>query len=79
MTSVRVLCCRAAGGMPQLVRFELDGADHLVEEVIDEWPGADGRFLKLRADDGNLYVLHSDARESWSLTACMKAARALRS
>jgi hypothetical protein len=65
--------------MPHLVRFELDGTDHLVEEVIDEWPGAGGRFLKLRADDGNLYVLHSDARESWSLTACLREARAFRS
>ncbi len=74
MTSVQVQCCWAVGGMQQLVRFELNGTDHLVEEVIDEWPGSGGRFLKVRADDGTLYVLHSDGREKWSLTACLRDA-----
>jgi hypothetical protein len=58
--------------MPHLVRFELDGTDHLVEEVLDQWSGAGGSFLKLRADDGNLYVLRRDVREGWSLTACLR-------
>jgi hypothetical protein len=39
------------------VRFRLDERDYLVEEVLDQWYGPDGTFYKVRADDGNLYIL----------------------
>jgi hypothetical protein len=75
MTSVSVQCCWAVGGAPHLVRFQLNGIDHLVEEVLDQWSGADCSFVKLRADDGNLYVLRHDgsgSTESWALTSFRK-------
>ena len=39
------------------VRFQLDERDHMVEELLDLWCGPDDTFFKVRADDGNLYIL----------------------
>lgn len=72
---IPVECCFAVGGSAQPVRFKLNGADHFVEEILDQWPGADCSFLKLRADDGNLYILrHEPMRpsENWALTSFRK-------
>jgi hypothetical protein len=42
------------------VRFRLDGHEYLVEEVLDQWYGPDDAFYKLRADDGNLYIVRRE-------------------
>ncbi len=39
------------------VRFRLDGHEYLVGELLDQWYGQNELFFKLRADDGNLYIL----------------------
>lgn len=39
------------------VRFRLDGHEYLVEEMLDQWYGQNESFFKVRADDGNLYIL----------------------
>lgn len=39
-----------------------------VKEVIDQWSGVGYRCFKLRADDGNLYILrHQEAEDQWTL------------
>ena len=43
------------------VRFRLDGREYLVEEVLDQWYGPRDAFYKVRADDGNLYILQRDS------------------
>lgn len=43
------------------VRFRLDARVYLVEEVLDQWYGRDDQFFKVRADDGNLYILRHEA------------------
>jgi uncharacterized protein (UPF0128 family) len=45
------------------VRFRLDGHEYLVEELLDQWYGQSNVYFKVRADDGNLYIL---SRESSS-------------
>lgn len=42
------------------VRFRLDGRKYLVEEVLDQWYGREDEFFKVRADDGNLYILRHE-------------------
>ena len=52
------------------VRFRLDGHEYLVEEVLDQWYGLSDTYFKVRADDGNLYILRREtaAREgTWHL------------
>ena len=39
------------------VRFQLEGRQYLVETVLDQWYGPESLFYKVRADDGNLYIL----------------------
>jgi hypothetical protein len=39
------------------VRFQLNDHEYLVDEILDQWYGPDHQFFKLRADDGNLYIL----------------------
>ena len=42
------------------VRFRLDGNEYMVEEVLDQWYGSQDAFYKVRADDGNLYILRRE-------------------
>jgi hypothetical protein len=54
------------------VSFRLRGRLFFVEEILDQWYGPDDSFFKLRADDGNLYILRRSrgAPEGiWSLEA----------
>jgi hypothetical protein len=39
------------------LRCQLDDHEYLVEEVVGQWYGPEHAFFKLRADDGNLYIL----------------------
>jgi hypothetical protein len=52
------------------LRFELDGRSYTVEEVLDQWYGPESTFFKVRADDGNLYILRHQGygeADEWSL------------
>ena len=42
------------------VRFRLAEHEYLVEEILDQWYGPHDAFYKVRADDGNLYILRQD-------------------
>jgi len=40
----------------------------MVEEVLDQWYGPNETFFKVRAADGNLYILeHSRVTDEWTL------------
>ena len=43
------------------MRFRLEGHEYLVEEIMDQWYGPKDAFYKVRADDGNLYILRREA------------------
>ena len=53
------------------LRFSLaasGGRDFQVSEVLDQWYGPDYRCFKVRADDGNLYILrHHEQEDIWTL------------
>lgn len=58
------------------VRFRLDGNEYVVEEVLDQWYGPEDVFFKLRADDGNLYILRhqtSVPEGEWELVSFRKS------
>ena len=42
------------------VRFRLEDSQYMVEEVLDQWYGPQDAFYKVRADDGNLYILRRE-------------------
>ena len=54
---LRVECYAGHKADERPVRFWLDGRQFHVEAVLDQWYGKDGIFFKVRADDGNLYIV----------------------
>ncbi len=54
---LEVICCAGRKADERPVRFTLDGHEYLVEEILDQWYGPDKSFYKVRAHDGNLYIL----------------------
>ena len=54
---LRVHCYAGYKADERPVRFELGGREHLVEKIVDRWYGPSDDFFKVRADDGNLYIL----------------------
>jgi hypothetical protein len=64
--------CYAGRADERPIRFCLDEREYMVEEMVDQWYGPDDAFFKVRADDGNLYILRrrtSAAEAEWSLEA----------
>lgn len=73
---MRVQCYSGRKANERPVRFELDGRDYLVEELLDQWYGPEDTYFKVRADDENLYVLrHTPGSDSWSLESFRREAR----
>jgi hypothetical protein len=66
---MRVHVERDAGDAGKLKRFRFDGRRVEVTENLDRWFGADYVYVKIRGDDGNLYILRLDeACDVWELT-----------
>jgi hypothetical protein len=56
-------------GAEKLRRFRLDSRVIEVADNIDQWHGADYRYVKVSSSDGNIYILrHSEIRAEWELT-----------
>lgn len=69
---VKVDCLRGRKEEERPVRFNVRERDHIVEEVLDYWDGLDGTYFKVRADDGNLYILlrqKAGGADEWTLQA----------
>jgi hypothetical protein len=67
---LRVECYSGGKADERPVRFYLGERVYFVEEVVDQWYGPSDSFFKVRADDGNLYILRqhqSEQEYTWSL------------
>lgn len=52
------------------LRFQLGERWFEVQEVIDRWYDPGAIYFRVRADDGNLYILrHSEPDDIWTLEA----------
>ena len=66
--SVQTYAGRKADERP--VRFLLGDHEYAVEEVVDQWYAPDDTSFKVRADDGNMYILRhrpSAQYSEWTL------------
>lgn len=54
---LHVQCYAGSKADERPVRFQLDGHEHLVEEILDQWYGPEHVFFKVRSDDQNFYIL----------------------
>jgi hypothetical protein len=58
----------AAEDGPRPTRFAVGERWHEVAELLDCWPGAGHRYLKLRSRDGALWILRHDERsDAWEV------------
>jgi hypothetical protein len=54
---VTVECYSGRKADEKPVRFRLERKQYSVEVVLDQWYDPESIFYKVRADDGNLYIL----------------------
>jgi hypothetical protein len=65
---VNVECHSGAKSGEYPIRFGLGDHTYVVEEILDRWYGPDDEYFKVRANDGNIYILrHRSVPDSWSL------------
>jgi hypothetical protein len=58
--NVRVECYAGRKDSERPVRFLVGDRSYDVEDVLDQWYGPEHLFFKVRADDGNVYILRHD-------------------
>jgi hypothetical protein len=68
--TVSVECYSGFKGAQRPLRFQLGTRWFAVVEVLDQWYDPDAIFFRVRAADGNLYILrHSEPADVWTLEA----------
>jgi len=67
---IRAHCYAGHRGEEEPRTFDL-GQRHLeVIEIIDRWLAPDHRYFKVRAGDGNVYILrHGELAGEWEMTS----------
>ncbi len=68
VNDMRVECYAGYRADERPLRFILEGREYLVGELDGRWYSPDASYFRVRADDGNYYVLrHDEAQDTWSL------------
>ncbi|HYK91022.1 MAG TPA: hypothetical protein VE398_19780 [Acidobacteriota bacterium] len=68
MSKIRVECYSGHKADQRPLKFTLGERVLAVEEVEDQWYSPSAIYFRVRADDGNLYILrHDEAGDSWTL------------
>ena len=70
MRETRVECYAGQRGDERPVRFSLGLETFEVLSIEDRWYSPDAEYFRVRASDGNTYVLrHSAGQDLWTLEA----------
>ena len=65
---IRIECSVGPKGEERPIKFWLGEGALFVESIEDQWAGAEAEYFRVRADDGNTYVLgHNEKTEEWVL------------
>lgn len=68
MSEIHVKCYSGYRADHRPSRFTIPGRDFDVAEVDDQWYSPDATYFRVRAHDGNYYVLrHDEGQDSWTL------------
>lgn len=54
-------------GEERPLRFRIRGRVFEINEIVDRWYGPAGSWFRVRADDGNLYILRNTLETGWTL------------
>lgn len=70
MGEIKVECYAGYKADQRPLRFTLGEILYTVEEVEDQWYSPAAMYFRVRAHDGNLYVLrHDEIEDRWTLDA----------
>ncbi len=70
MSEIKVDCYAGFKGEQYPQRFTLRGRILEVEEVEDQWYSPSSQYFRVRASDGNIYILrHDHEQDLWTLDA----------
>ncbi len=70
MSELKVECYAGYRPDERPLRFTLGEQVLEVKEVEDQWYSPSSRHFKVRASDGNVYILrHDEEQDRWSLDA----------
>ena len=72
IVEIRVECYAGHKTDQRPLRFTLGEREYRVEQVVDQWYGPDATWFRVRADEGNLYVLRHSSdplQDLWTLEA----------
>jgi hypothetical protein len=69
---IKVECYAGYKADERPLRFAFAGrpgaTQHEVREILDQWYGVDYQCFKVRADDGDIYILrHEQSADRWRL------------
>jgi len=65
---LRVECSSSHQADQRPIKFWLGDTVLFIESVEDQWYGTEAVYFRVRADDGNTYVLgHDESTEDWTL------------
>lgn len=72
--AIRVECHRGFSGTEEPRAFRLGKRRLEVVELLDRWLSLDHRYFKVKADDGDVYILrHDEDTGEWTLGAYTRA------
>ena len=76
MSEIKVECYAGYKSEQYPQRFILGDQPLRVEEVEDQWYSPSARHFRVRASDGNIYILrHDEEKDCWSLDAFRRKSR----
>jgi hypothetical protein len=74
MSEIRVHCYSGYRADERPTRFTIRDREYNVEEVDDQWCSPSAMYFRVRANDGNYYVLrHDGGQDGWTLDGYRQA------
>jgi hypothetical protein len=65
---IRVECYSGHKADERPVKFWMEDAVLFIESILDQWNSSGTQYYRVRADDGNTYVLgHHEEKDAWVL------------
>jgi hypothetical protein len=73
---LRVECYSGYKSDERPLSFFMGERQYVVEEILDQWYSPGATYFRLRADDGNVYILRhaeSGLEDTWTLESFRRA------
>jgi hypothetical protein len=74
MSEIRVQCYSGYRADERPSRFTIRDREYNVEEIDDQWYSPGAMYFRVRASDGNYYLLrHDEGQDGWTLDGYRQA------